>query len=37
MTKFVAIAFAFLLPLVAGCTGGDEKDSDTTDSAVVAE
>ena len=37
MTNFVAITFALLLPLLSGCTGGDEKDSGTTDSAAVAE
>lgn len=37
MTKFVAIAFALLLPLMSGCTGGDEKETGTTDSAVAAE
>lgn len=36
MTKFIAVTFAFILPLLSGCTGGDDKDSGTTDSAVVA-
>ena len=34
MTKFIAIAFALVLPLLSGCTAGDEKESGTTDSAV---
>ncbi len=34
MTKFIAIAFALVLPFLPGCTGGDEKESGTTDSAV---
>jgi hypothetical protein len=37
MTKFITVAFALVLPLLSGCTGGDDKDSGTTDSAVVAE
>jgi len=34
MTKIIAIAFALFLPLLSGCTAGDEKESGTTDSAV---
>ncbi len=37
MFKFIAVAFALSLTLLTGCTGGDEKESGTTDSAAVAE
>ena len=37
MFKIITIAFTLSLSLLTGCTGGDEKDSGTTDSADVAE
>jgi hypothetical protein len=35
--KNILVAFGFLsLALLGGCTGGDDKDTGTTDSAAVA-